>query len=299
MTSLDASFTLDLILIVFAIFVLGMIGLSLADLPDNTRQNKLASKENQQPSDNDENSSHNDKPAIDDAQSDYTQRQSNHYERRPVSDYQRRMIFLTVGIVGVTGFYTGVSIFQWNAMRTANALTQDQFRLSNRPWIGLVANSPVQIDKEIDYTDGKTIEFVGKFNIQNYGTSVAVNTITLRNGMSPDPEKACHQGFPGMKDRMKETCDAGRKFATGEVPTIPPSHEKLGIVLFPNQTATAMLELAADLGTRRPVNVAITGCAVYVDQREELHETQFCIEAMFDGQRFEPWSSCNVCNEAK
>jgi hypothetical protein len=126
MTSLDASFALDLILIVFAIFVLGMIGLALADVPCNPRQDKSTSNDNQQPADNDDNSWYNDKTAINDAQSDYTQRQSNHYGRRPVSDYERRMIFLTVGIVGVTAFYTGVSIFQWNAMRTSNALTQKQ-----------------------------------------------------------------------------------------------------------------------------------------------------------------------------
>jgi len=213
--------------------------------------------------------------------------------------WQKIGAIATIAAFAAAAVYVCYERRQVRVAIAANEISEKQFRLSNRPWIGLVADRPVQIDREIHYTDGKTIEFVGKFNIQNYGTSVAVNTVTLGDGMSTDPEIACHRGFSQNKDGMKETCDAGRKFATGEILTIPPSHEKLGIVLFPNQTATAMLEVAADLGTKRPVNVAITGCAVYVDQREELHETQFCIEAMFDGQRFEPWASCNVCNEAE
>jgi hypothetical protein len=180
MTSLDASFLLDLILIVFAIFVLGIIGLALADLPCNARQDKSTSKENQQPADHDDNSSYKDKTAINDAQSDYTQRQSNHYERNPVSDYERRMIFLTVGIVGVTAFYTGVSIFQWNAMRTSNALIQKQLEATDRPWIkviGAVANHPL-IFHEAGSISARGDDFVNlgiKVIIQNVGRSVALN----------------------------------------------------------------------------------------------------------------------------
>jgi hypothetical protein len=149
----------------------------------------------------------------------------NGQHRRPLEERRYR---LEVGALSVASFYAVITLLMWIAMVCANEISQEQFRLSNRPWIGLVANTPVQIDRQYIRTDGTT-EFVGKFNIQNYSTSVAVNAITLGNRMNIEPKAAC-RSFGGME----QTCSAGQKFATGEVPRIPPSHEKLGIVLFPN-----------------------------------------------------------------
>jgi hypothetical protein len=163
MTSLDASFTLDLILIVFAIFVLGMIGLALAGLPDK-------------------------------------------------SDYQRRMILLTALIGGVTAFYTGVSILEWNAMRTSNALIQEQLEVTDRPWIkviGAVPSHPLIFHGNggIDSQGNDFVNLGIKVIIQNVGRSVALNINIRANVIFVSmTQGATNNPFTYPKEMQKALC---------------------------------------------------------------------------------------------
>jgi hypothetical protein len=163
MTSLDASFTSDLSIIIYLIFVLGMIGLALSNMSCNPREDEAAPQRSQQPSDTDQNSSNVNKSVENQDHADSTHHPANGYDRKPMTDYEWRIVVLTSVIAFVTAVYTLVAGFQWDAMRLANQQTRIAFEVGQDPYV-FVAEINADALKIGERVTG-TVQFVNTGNL--------------------------------------------------------------------------------------------------------------------------------------
>jgi len=129
MTLPDASFTLLFAAIVYAIFVMGMIGIALSNLSGFDKDHQPTETSQTPPNVNE--------AVVDRGGPSDTQQESKKYEQRPMRDYERRIVVLTSLIASVTAFYALVATFEWNAMLTANRQTKIALDVSQRAYVHL------------------------------------------------------------------------------------------------------------------------------------------------------------------
>ena len=187
MTGLDSSFAEWLTEIVYFIFVFGMMGWALADLPNHRdRENKSSSGKNGDPA------SHEQEASADDA--DLTQSVTDSHRRQPVSDYERRLIILTALIASVTAIYAFVSAQQWQTMKEEAEATQQTAIAAKRSADAAIAETKAllaigsfRVIPEAGFLD---------FTISNYGKipspHIEITEYIIKAGRTLIPGFDCH-----------------------------------------------------------------------------------------------------------
>jgi len=179
----------------------------------------------------------------------------------------------TIAIAILTFLYVQYSKEQWKTMQQQLTLSNDQLKLSHRPWI-----SPVhEIITPLTFDDrGATLTMTQ--TLFNVGNSVALNVSSWAD-MFPFEWTA---GYPQASSRQKQWCDANRH---------PNPKSTSGYVMFPNQTVDGkvivgltkkqILEAKSFIKPNRPkaINLVIVGCIHYRSSFEPseapTHQTRF------------------------
>lgn len=103
--------------------------------------------------------------------------------------------------LGLTVVLIAVTIFQANSAHQLNILTKDSLKKVDRPYLGLVSNTFLTIEK----SNGNLNGFIVSLQVKNYGSIPAAYGATIKNWSGSTTPFQSEQGYlmPGQEENFK------------------------------------------------------------------------------------------------